>query len=126
MVAYFEAEKNETFKGVPNMPSIDKPFIYTRKDYLSGLIDHHTYYRNLVKPALVDFVKAAFGIKWLTDTRNDGHFNHIPLRKWDAISCNPHMPSKWDWEQVEDYPTQAGLVCVLKAAARVAVEQEQQ
>ena len=107
------------------MPSIDKPFIYTRKDYLKGTIDHHTYYRNLVKPALVEFVKAAFGIKWLTDTRNDGSFNHIPLRKWDAISCNPHMPSKWDWELVEDYPTRAGLVCVLKAAARVAVEQEQ-
>ena len=112
------------------MPSIDKPFIYTRKDYLKGTIDHHTYYRNLVKPALVEFVKAAFGIKWLTDTRNDGHFNHIPLQKWDSAAATAGMrglmPSKWDWDLVEDYPTQAGLVCVMKAAARVAVEQEQQ
>jgi len=109
------------------MPNINKPFIYTRRDYIhNNLCDHQTYYRQLVKPALVKFVKAAFGIEWLTDTRNDGHFNHIPLRKWDAISYNPHMPNQYDWDMVEDYPTQAGLVCILKTAARMAVEQEQQ
>ena len=107
------------------MPSIDKPFIYTREDYLKGTIDHKTYYRNLVKPALIQYVKDHFGMKLLMSKKNDGHFNHIPLQQWDQINMNPHMPSKWDWELVEDYPTMAGLVCVLKAAARVAVEQEQ-
>ena len=42
------------------------------------------------------------------------------------INGNIHMPTKYDWKMVEDSPTMAGLVCVLKTAARMAVEQEQQ
>ena len=78
MVAYFEAEKNETFKGVPNMPNILKPFIYTSKDYMNNSIDHQTCYRQLVRPSLVQFIKDTFGMKFLMSKKNDGHFNHIP------------------------------------------------
>jgi len=112
------------------MPNILKPFIYTRSDYLKSSIDHQTYYRQLVKPALVEFVKDVFTTKWLSDTRNDGHFNHIPLQKWDnaaaTASVNGFLPNKFEWDMVEDFPTQAGLVSILKTAARMAVEQEQQ
>ena len=65
-------------------------------------------------------------MKLLMSKKNDGHFNHIPLEKWDMINGNIHMPKQSDWKMVEDYPTMAGLVCVLKTAARMAVEQEQQ
>jgi len=123
---YFEAEKNETFKGVTNMPNIHKPFIYVRKDYMNNTIDHKTYYSQLVRPSLVQFIKDTFGMKLLMSKKNDGHFNHIPLKKWDMINGNIHMPKKSDWDMVEDSPTMAGLVCVLKTAARMAVEQEQQ
>jgi len=105
-------------------PSV--PFIYTRKDYLNGACTHKQYYAQLVRPALVEQIILTFGMEKLTSPKNDGHFNHIDLKYWDTLTHNIEMPKQSDWKMVEDYPTMAGMVCVLKAAARMAVEQEQQ
>lgn len=103
------------------------PFIYTRKDYIqNNACTHKQYYAQLVRPSLIKFVKDYFGMEALINSANDGHFNHIPLKKWDRISGNTHMPKQSDWKMVEDFPTMAGLTCVLKAAARMAIEQERQ
>jgi len=109
------------------MASPTVPFVYTRKDYLNGACTHQQYYSQLVRPALVQQVKDAFGIKTLTSSKNDGHFNHISLDRWDSLAFySRHMPNEIEWKMVEDFPTQAGLVCIAKQAARMAVEQEQQ
>jgi len=103
-------------------PSV--PVIYTRKDYLNGACSHRTYYSQLVSPALVQQVKNYFGMDALISPKNDGAFNHLALKKWDALAYNVQMPKKADWDMLGDFPTQAGLVCILKTAAHIAVEQE--
>lgn len=109
------------------MPHPSVPFIYTRKDYIqNNMCTHEQYYAQLVRPALVEQIILTFGMEKLTSPKNDGHFNHIPLKYWDTLTHNIEMPKQSDWKMVEDYPTMAGMVCVLKAAARMAVEQEQQ
>ena len=101
------------------------PFIYTRKDYMENkACTHQQYYRQLVKPALLDMVKNYFGMEALMSPRNDGHFNHLALKKWDRLAYNVHMPTDADWRMVGDFRTQAGCVCVLKQAAAMVVEQE--
>jgi len=101
------------------------PFFYTRKDYIqNNACTHEQYYRQLVKQGLVEIVKGYFGMEALMSPRNDGHFNHIALKKWDRLAYNNHMPTRAEWESVGDFPTQAGFVCVLKQAAAMAVEQE--
>lgn len=102
------------------MTDISRPFTYTRKDYLNNTVSHHDYYKQMVKPALVEFVK----------TRLKGASAKPPLEFWDNAACtanvNGLMPSKLEWEWLKDYPTQAGLVCIVKTAAQMAAEQEQQ
>lgn len=119
------------------------PARFTRADYLSASraeqpAAHRRYYAQLVDNRTIAQVVAHIGVTRLLASA-DPHYNDIPLQEWDRI-CGftminygyargdmtqtrpPVFPLATTFESLGDYPTQAGLVCVAKEAARQYVE----
>jgi hypothetical protein len=99
----------------------------TRQEYLDasredGPQAHRTYYAQMVTPYMVDTVARIIGADRLRNS-TDPHFNDIPMTLWDAITPKPvphELANKF--KALGDYATAAGLVCVVKEAARQFVE----
>ena len=101
----------------------------TRKDYLQGKISHDEYYTSLakelgIKPSeeTIKKVKKALA-------KGDKHLNSIPLKTfWDpwAISVIAYNGQKLSevFRKRGDYPTMAGVVCMLKSICIYYAEEE--
>lgn len=104
--------------------------LYTRAEYLNdcGAVEdqrsnHRKFYAQFVNEATVSAVAKAIGPSRLMAS-TDPHFNDIPLKDWDDVA--PWLPREINFKDVGDYPTQAGLVCLAKEAARQYVEGREQ
>lgn len=93
----------------------------TRADYMSGRATHDEYYDALCDLAGVSYADA--DPQFIERCREalfsgDEHLNSIPLKEWDrrASSLLPGVGRAF--KEVGDHPSAAGLVCLLKAAAR--------
>lgn len=102
--------------------------MFTRKDYLDAPLEdrkaaHRRYYAQFVTSHLRDIVRNHIGVPSLKACDDQRHFNDIPLARWDRLAPIP-VPFRLDkaMREAGDYPTQAGLVCILKEAARQLVE----
>lgn len=87
---------------------------FTRKDYMSDKCTHEEYYGQLVTQSIRDHVARAMP-QSIAKSR-DPSFNDIPLDTWDRIGAYS-VPSA-EFKKLGDFKTAAGVVCVLKEAAR--------
>lgn len=103
--------------------------ILTRAEYIKnyhggpeGTALHRRFYAQFVNDQTINHVlRHISGDKLLAST--DESFNDIPMREWDNAAIHPPMAIKF--AAVGDFPSAAGLVCVLKEAARQYVESRQ-
>jgi len=98
----------------------------TRKQYMEadgGTEAHRTYYSQFVTDEMKRRVLTFIGKDKVVES-TDPHFNNIGLHRWDAIA----QPCPCDVAKLlmeaGDYPTLAGLVCILKEAAQQIREEE--
>lgn len=91
----------------------------TRQQYLNKQATHEEYYSQFVTPFIKKIVENHIGLDKIKDS-NDHHFNDIPLRLWDnASNWLKYYPTVFNQlKEAGDYATLAGLVCILKQAAR--------
>jgi hypothetical protein len=92
----------------------------TRKQYLDRENTHREYYSQFVTEGVKNHVRR-LGIDNLKAGKDD-HFNNIPLNLWDSLM--PIVPFEIGsvFKKCGDYPTKAGIVCILKEAAQQLVE----
>ena len=95
----------------------------SRKQYTKGEFTHREYYAQYVGDHERNLVLKKLGLKRLEKHfQADFQDDRIELSEWDAL-----MPFiQPDFRSRDDFPTIAGLVCVLKEAALQVVEQEKQ
>ena len=88
--------------------------VYTRKDYMSDKCTHEVYYSQLVTQRMKDHILRAIpqGLAKSTDPA----FNDIPLSTWDRLGMVYSLRD--EFKALGDFKTSAGMVCVLKEAAR--------
>ena len=93
--------------------------IYTRKDYMSDKCTHEEYYGQLVTQGIKDHVARAIP-QGLTKS-TDPNFNDIPLAAWDRIGA--YSVPRGEFKKLGDIRSMAGVICVLKEAARQVKEE---
>ena len=93
--------------------------IYTRKDYMSDKCTHAEYYGQLVTQGMKEHVARAIPQALAKST--DPHFNDISLSTWDRLGMAYGLRS--EFEELGDIRSKAGMVCVLKEAARQVKEE---
>ena len=93
---------------------------YTRKDYMSDKCTHEEYYGQLVTQGMKEHIARAIPQGLARST--DPHFNDIPLATWDRIGFMYHGLGP-EFKKLGDFMSKAGLVCVLKEAARQVKEE---
>jgi hypothetical protein len=83
------------------------------------------YYGQFVTGGLKQAVLRAFGTNQLREAiATDRHINNIPLAKWDQLAQAYRTTINTQLHTQGDYWSNAGGVCVLKEAARQAIQQE--
>lgn len=110
--------------------------MFTRKDYLAGVVSHREYYAQFVTDATLDRLRRHFCVAEIARAyREDEHLNTIPMKTWDLLSWYSMNGGAWklnssgpfrvtlpfNREAVSDAGdtvTRAFLVCVAKEAAR--------
>ena len=95
--------------------------MYTRKQYLNNKCTFEEYYSQLVSESTKKTVLNYFSKEELEKMyKKDNHFNSVSLDIWDNIGAianrRENLSSKF--KELDDYCTLAGLVCVVKTAAR--------
>ena len=88
--------------------------IYTRKDYMSDKCTHEEYYGQLVTQGMKDHIVRA--IPQAVARSTDPVFNDIPLSTWDRLGSAYSLRD--EFRALGDIKSSAGVVCVLKEAAR--------
>lgn len=96
--------------------------MYTRKQYLDKECTHSEYYGQFVTTGHLQEVKAYIGLDRLINSTNE-HLNDIPLQEWDNIQ--PPLGTGEEMKKRGDYLTQAGIVCIAKAAAKQIISNHQ-
>lgn len=92
---------------------------FTRKDYMSDKCTHEEYYGQLVTQGMKEHVARAIPQGLARST--DPHFNDIPLATWDRLGTVYNLTT--EFEELGDFRSKAGIVCVLKEAARQVKEE---
>ena len=87
---------------------------FTRKDYMSDKCTHEEYYGQLVTQGMKDHIARAIPQGLARST--DPHFNDIPLPTWDRLGMAYSLRD--EFKALGDIKSAAGMVCVLKEAAR--------
>jgi len=97
----------------------------TRSEYMENSSElHEKYYGQFVTPEILNMVVSRFGIDELKLVYSaDKYFNQIPLGQWDRLTNLLPAYVNAGLKNVGDYGTLANHVCILKAAARMAVFQ---
>lgn len=95
----------------------------TRKDYLDKKCTHSEYYSQFVTAGIKNAVRTRFGVERLVKS-TDKHLNDIPLKQWDGLgyACRGFETGS-KMKEAGDYLTAAGIVCILKEAARQIIEE---
>lgn len=93
---------------------------YTRQQYMNKECTHQEYYSQFVNDRVLNVV-SRFRKKKLIEGK-DQHFNNIPLQYWDKVLVPVPFEIANNMKALGDYPTPAGVVCILKEAARQIVE----
>ena len=93
--------------------------IYTRKDYMSDKCTHAEYYGQLVTQGMKEHVARAIPQALAKST--DPNLNDISLNTWDRLGMSYGLRS--EFEELGDIRSKAGMVCVLKEAARQVKEE---
>ena len=93
--------------------------IYTRKDYMTNRCTHAEYYGQLVTQAMKDHIVRSIPQALAKST--DPVFNDIPLSTWDRLGMAYSLRS--EFKALGDIKSDAGMVCVLKEAARQVKEE---
>ena len=88
--------------------------VFTRKDYMSGKCTHEEYYGQLVTQSMKEHIARAIPQGLAKST--DPHFNDISLSTWDRLGMAYSLRD--EFKSLGDFKTDAGMVCVLKEAAR--------
>ena len=92
---------------------------HTRKDYMSDKCTHVEYYGQLVTQGMKEHVARAIPQALAKST--DPHFNDISLSTWDRLGMAYGL--RYEFEELGDIRSKAGMVCVLKEAARQVKEE---
>ena len=97
----------------------------TRKEYLQNPSQNHeNYYRQFVTSGITALVVRMIGEQRLLDSE-DPHLNDISLKTWDFTAMSLPLPEiNRKMRECGDFPTQAGLVCICKTAARDWMEEQ--
>ena len=93
--------------------------IYTRKDYMTDKCTHAEYYGQVVTQVMKDHIARAIPQSLARST--DPHFNDIPLSTWDRLGMVYSLRA--EFEELGDFRSKAGIVCVLKEAAQQVKEE---
>ena len=88
--------------------------MFTRKDYMADKCTHTEYYGQLVTQGMKDHIVRSISQTLAKST--DPHFNDIPLSTWDRLGMVYNLRS--EFKELGDFKSMAGMVCVLKEAAR--------
>lgn len=97
--------------------------MFSRKDYLAGTVSFADYYEQFVTERIIQHVVSRFGLEKLAAAyKEDEHLNNIPLRQWDLLGLPFGSGVSEKMKEAGDYLTQAGIVCILKRAAKMAIE----
>lgn len=103
--------------------------IYNRTDYLNKKCTHHEYYRQLINASTREIVLANFTVDELRIAiQSENGLSSIPLKSWDNIAERftfKYKNGQVSFHMLGDYPTLAGLVCLLKETARVIIEEQE-
>lgn len=96
--------------------------MFTRKNYIDGLCTHREYYKQFVNNAVLARVAIDIGRSRIYDTFDPNSFEDIPLEEWDKVAQRLALGGCFYLNKVflelDDFRTQAGLVCIAKEAAR--------
>lgn len=88
--------------------------MYTRQQYIKNECTHEQYYEQFISAEDINYVERLLGDKIRAST--DPHFNDIPLACFDSL----RFVGKFKLLQnVGDFLTMAGNVCIGKAIARL-------
>ena len=93
----------------------------TRQQYMNKEATHREYYSQFVTEGVKQRVKIAFKMKDLIEGQNQ-HFNNILLQWWDKLMPVVPFDINSKLKACGDYPTLAGVVCILKEGAMQIVE----
>jgi len=102
--------------------------MYTRKQHLAGECSHHDYYASIASECGVSFKDSDMLPTICKAVGKDPNtpLNSIPLDRWDGLGSSLMFYNgatvREAFKKRGDYVTQAGLVCLLKAAAREAAK----
>lgn len=92
-------------------------------DYLNGAVSHDEYYSQYCTTRMQSIVVQSLGkSRIVAALADDRHLNSIPLSEWDRLgrAINSAELSK-AFKEAGDFVTLAGLVCVAKQCAGMAV-----
>ena len=95
--------------------------LITRQQYLNKEATHREYYSQFVTEGVKQRVESAFRMESLIQGK-DKHFNNLPLQWWDRLMPVVPFEINSKLKDCGDYPTLAGVVCILKEAAMQIVE----
>jgi len=97
--------------------------MYTRKDYINGLCTHEQYYSQFVNDGVLRVVAQEIGIERIKEAyKTDKHLNNISLYVWDRVGLCINPEKKF--LELGDSKSLAGLVCIVKEAARQLIKKE--
>lgn len=94
--------------------------IYSREMYMSGTVSHDEYYAQFVTNEIRQAVFDAFSARQLREAGE--YFNGIPLHRWDMLGRQFHYQIATDLRAAGDFLSSAGVVCILKRAAKEILE----
>lgn len=90
----------------------------TRKQYLNKECTHREYYAQFVNEEMKRGLRREM-LAAILDSK-DEHMNDIPLRKWDSSGyyLANNFRIREMMKESQDFLTDAGIVCILKEAAK--------
>lgn len=66
-----------------------QPQTYSRREFLGGLCDHHTYYSQFVVPNVTTRLLSNLTVEEIVAALEKGaHLNSIPPSVWDGMASN--------------------------------------
>jgi hypothetical protein len=99
--------------------------MYTRKQYLNKECTHEQYYGEIAKNCGINYDYAVDLPEIIKALQNgDKHLNTISLQQWDNKALTTQARIAHELKNRGDSFSQAGSVCVHKAAARMAAEKK--
>lgn len=93
---------------------------YTLEQYRLKECSHQQYMAQFVTRDTITRVKSHFTIERLVNTEDQKNYNTIPIKEWDHCPLSANLTLL---KECGDFLTPSNRVCILKEAARQAIEQ---